>query len=222
MSDERMLEIPAQEAAPDSTPVEIGYCRTCGYDMRGLGTEVCPECGTQFDAEETRHFNRRWCFDWLRKGRIAHLVTAAACANAVLFLLTGGLGLPAMAYVGFAGIILIAIYAAVWLPSRLQAMRSQADATGMVRCGNTVAVAAIVMLGLPVAAMSGWIGVVMALVAGLFLMALQAHRFLDGRRWGFLFGIPEKLRESVEFDVGISKFFGAVTLILLAAVLAAR
>jgi hypothetical protein len=30
-----------------------GYCRRCGYDLRGLTEERCPECGTAFRRQES-------------------------------------------------------------------------------------------------------------------------------------------------------------------------
>jgi len=31
---------------------ERGHCRSCGYDLKGLPSEVCPECGYHFAAED--------------------------------------------------------------------------------------------------------------------------------------------------------------------------
>jgi hypothetical protein len=32
----------------------FGYCRNCGYDLRMLPTNRCPECGTPFDLTAPR------------------------------------------------------------------------------------------------------------------------------------------------------------------------
>lgn len=38
---------------PDARAIEAagaGYCRHCGYDLRGIASERCPECGVMFAA----------------------------------------------------------------------------------------------------------------------------------------------------------------------------
>ncbi|HET6246390.1 MAG TPA: hypothetical protein VFE47_01730 [Tepidisphaeraceae bacterium] len=32
-------------------PAAVGTCLTCAYDLRGLSSHVCPECGRPFDSE---------------------------------------------------------------------------------------------------------------------------------------------------------------------------
>lgn len=216
--------VDAMTPAPtsESTPVEVGYCLCCGYDMRGLGTEVCPECGTRFDLDEARAHNYLWCNDLVTRMRISHLVVAATSVNAVLFLLTGGASIPMGAFVGVVGLVLMIIHLLIWVP--MFRMRSQLrDERGLPRrCGSLIVVAATVMLGVPVAAFCGWVGVVVALAAGLLLTAVQAKSYVEGKRRGWLFGVPVAVEESVSFALGVSKFFGTVAVILLMAVLAVR
>jgi hypothetical protein len=48
-------------------------CLVCGYDLRGLEhTDKCPECGEQFNVEESRSFFSRSIVRWLRDPRRQH------------------------------------------------------------------------------------------------------------------------------------------------------
>ena len=40
-------------------PIPAGYCKHCGYDLRGLPSPRCPECGKDFDPANPRTFARR-------------------------------------------------------------------------------------------------------------------------------------------------------------------
>jgi hypothetical protein len=33
---------------------KLGLCRACGYDLRGLTTPRCPECGTEFGSDSNK------------------------------------------------------------------------------------------------------------------------------------------------------------------------
>src|SRR5689334_14153377 len=42
--------VPPPAAAPSISP--FGYCGVCGYDLRAIPSDRCPECGTPFDPTE--------------------------------------------------------------------------------------------------------------------------------------------------------------------------
>ena len=48
---------------------ESARCWGCGYSLRGLGENRCPECGRGFEPRDRRSFrydgSRRWWVDWL-------------------------------------------------------------------------------------------------------------------------------------------------------------
>ncbi|MCL2649034.1 MAG: hypothetical protein FWD61_18880 [Phycisphaerales bacterium] len=75
-------------------PVTIGRCWTCGYDLRGLTSHRCPECGRHFDPADpaTMHMGAR---PISRLGRRLlepmswKPVLVAAAATVLLLLITG-------------------------------------------------------------------------------------------------------------------------------------
>jgi predicted RNA-binding Zn-ribbon protein involved in translation (DUF1610 family) len=50
---------------------EQARCLGCGYSLRGLETPVCPECGREFDPQDTRTFDanpaRRQRKKWIKR-----------------------------------------------------------------------------------------------------------------------------------------------------------
>jgi len=210
---------PAEE---ELTPVEIGYCRQCGYDMRGLGVDVCPECGTRFDAELTRELNRRWCLELVQGMRVAHLVTAVGCGIALLHLLTGGLNGPVLVIFGMLALGLVTSQTIVLMMRRGNRLSGQGGGEVLNRCGSTFALIGMIVVGLPLVFAGRSLGVSVMLVAALLFTAIQGQRYFEGRRRGYLFGVSSAVAESVGFAVGVSKFFGVMTVILLVAVLATQ
>jgi rRNA maturation protein Nop10 len=62
----------------------IGYCRKCGYDLRSLAENRCPECGKAFDPANPSTFSKsprgfRWRF-WIRLLLIPPLLVALVYA----------------------------------------------------------------------------------------------------------------------------------------------
>lgn len=51
-------------------------CLSCGYLLRGLAGNVCPECGRQFDPADPKTFDSRPP-DWRRRRRIRRIVFLA-------------------------------------------------------------------------------------------------------------------------------------------------
>ena len=50
------------------------YCRKCGYELRGLTTPRCPECGRTFDPANPRTYRRRPIQRWHRHVKRAVIV----------------------------------------------------------------------------------------------------------------------------------------------------
>lgn len=212
----------ASQPALPPPPPEVGYCLKCGYDMRGLGVQTCPECGTVFDEQAAQAHNQRWCRDLIQQMRIAHLVTTVGCAHAAYRLLTGEFELPLLIIIGLVGLALAALYTLAWLPTSVYSPSGPRGADFARRCGRGLIIAAVALVGIPVVIVSGRSGAILLLSAGLLLTAIQGQRFVEGRRRGHLFGVEATTVESVSFAVGVSKFFGVVSIVLLVAVLAVR
>jgi hypothetical protein len=43
-----------------------GYCRACGYQLRGLESRRCPECGRDFDPDYPKTYRRKPLRPWKR------------------------------------------------------------------------------------------------------------------------------------------------------------
>lgn len=52
-----MIESATSQAVP-GTPGPEGFCRQCGYDLRGSSSNRCPECGRIFDPNRASTFAR--------------------------------------------------------------------------------------------------------------------------------------------------------------------
>ena len=70
-------------------------CPTCGYNLTGLPTNRCPECGTPFDQKEVR---RRAVYTWTLVGRLRYanqdarlglIISLVGCAAVGIFRLPG-------------------------------------------------------------------------------------------------------------------------------------
>jgi hypothetical protein len=75
-------------------PAYIGKCWKCGYDLRGIESRKCPECGREFDPANVFSFLRaescgRWAMRYLRPVRWPAQV--AKWSMIVLSLAAGGL-----------------------------------------------------------------------------------------------------------------------------------
>ena len=220
-------ELPENHGASASEPAsppppEVGHCLKCGYDMRGLGVQKCPECGTVFDEQAAQAHNQRWCRDLIQQMRIAHAVTTVGCAHAAYRLLTGGFEPPLLVIIGLIGLAIAALYTLAWLPTSIYSPPGPRGADFARRCGRGLIIATVALVGIPLVIVNGRTGAVLLLSAGLLLTAIHGQRLIEGRRRGHLFGVETATVESVSFAVGVSKFFGVVSIVLLVAVLAMR
>lgn len=215
----------------ESTPVEVGYCLRCGYDMRGLGTEVCPECGTRFDAEAARAFVNKWAWNLRWRLRLANVVSAIGCLVAALYLLTGmHVVLLATIVIGIASLAYLSIflvhYVLMWFlggeQSESRPMVLQEAFAGIRNCSVAGIVVMLIIGGAYVTIKGGVIGAGVPAALGLGLLVWQIRTYSVGRDRGYLVGIPESYAESIPYAVGISKFFAVISFILLAALLSVR
>lgn len=217
--------------APESTPVEVGYCLRCGYDMRGLGTEVCPECGTRFDAKAARAFTVKWAWDLRQRLRIANVVSAIGCLIALLYLLTGiHVALAAVAVIGVALLIYIAIGFVLSVVAlfraepdfQLQALNRDEARRNVGNCSKAGVVVVLIIAAARLGMNGGIVAAGVPVVIGLGLLIWQIRMYVTGRERGYLLLIPESITESIRFGVGVSKFFAVASFILLAALLSVR
>lgn len=218
-------------ADSESTPVEVGYCLRCGYDMRGLGVQRCPECGTRFDANEARAFTVKWAWDLRQRLRMANVVSAIGCLVALLYLLTGiHVVLAAVAVIGVAFLIYIAIglFSSVLAlfradtDSQLQALNRNEARRNVGNCSKAGLVVLLVIAAARLGMDGGIVAAGLPVALGLVLLIWQIRTYVTGRERGYLSLIPESITESIRFGVGVSKFFAVASFILLAALLSVR
>lgn len=93
-------------------------CPSCGYDMRGINSDRCPECGREYQESVLRRNDEvgawawLWCFRWVVFGCAPMLVWAFAAWFMLHF---GG----AYGYVGaFASGIVCALGLTMWAATR--------------------------------------------------------------------------------------------------------
>ncbi len=90
------------------------HCPQCGYDLRAIPEERCPECGFRYDREGILAMNRDWC-----ALRISELKYAAAfqLVGSLTILLVGVLGVSGTLFlmVGILYVFFLFILAAFWL-----------------------------------------------------------------------------------------------------------
>ncbi|MBL1218526.1 MAG: hypothetical protein D8M59_13670 [Planctomycetes bacterium] len=92
-------------------------CPSCGYDMRGSKTDVCPECGTYYkDAQEkaidnVQHWIDIYSFRWILYGLIPMLIWAVPAWVTIKF--GNPLAHTLAVLSGFAGCFICASWAAV-------------------------------------------------------------------------------------------------------------
>jgi hypothetical protein len=55
-----------------SGPELVKYCRNCGYNLTGLQSDKCPECGIEFDAQDPSTFRMN-----APKNRQTHILIAS-------------------------------------------------------------------------------------------------------------------------------------------------
>jgi hypothetical protein len=53
------MSAPQTDRSAPAPAVAAGYCRKCGYSLRGLSGAKCPECGGTFDLADPRSFSKR-------------------------------------------------------------------------------------------------------------------------------------------------------------------
>jgi hypothetical protein len=73
---------------PEMQKSESGiFCRSCGYDLRSLAENRCPECGREFDPVNRRTYDlkprRRALARWLWRFGILAVLTVIACASLI-------------------------------------------------------------------------------------------------------------------------------------------
>lgn len=54
------------------------HCLKCGYNVTGLPSSQCPECGTPFDLEELRRSPIHWSTPFLGRGPVTLMLLAPA------------------------------------------------------------------------------------------------------------------------------------------------
>ena len=75
---------------PASTPVpEQAVCLGCGYRLRGLPSQVCPECGRWFDPNDPSTYGKSDAWAWRRWARPPSL---GECIGVALLTLMGVVG----------------------------------------------------------------------------------------------------------------------------------
>jgi hypothetical protein len=66
-----------EQPAIHSTSTEPArFCRRCGYELRGLTSPRCPECGRTFDPNDQRTYLRRPLKRWMRQLKRVVIVLA--------------------------------------------------------------------------------------------------------------------------------------------------
>ncbi len=76
----RRRRLRVKELARPRDPAEPLLCMNCGYDVRGLDGQICPECGTNLEATglATAQFRR-----WNRLPSVARLLVWTVCVAVV-------------------------------------------------------------------------------------------------------------------------------------------
>lgn len=79
MPEPASMNVPHTERPNHVPPLpENARCMTCGYALKGLPAEVCPECGSQFDSKNPATYylgNRPPCWwNWAKPPPLWHLV----------------------------------------------------------------------------------------------------------------------------------------------------
>lgn len=196
-----------EPAASTEAPPEIGYCWQCGYDLRGLDDQQCPECGFRFDVEAVRDMNLDWSVRRLHGVRDATLLQTMACCV---------LGVSVVARVSSPTMIGIlaamAACMAVWVGLRSLQFYFAAgpgrewDAAWRVTAGITrlLFMGAFVVFVAMLTADHWFLYRLLLLFAGIIYGGVEWQRLVEGRRRGKMYAIREGLAQSIEFSARIN------------------
>lgn len=203
-----MATEPPSDADPSTAdPADAGYCWKCGYDLRGLDDQQCPECGFRFDVEAVRDMNLQWSVLRLQGIRDATLIQSMACSVLAVSVVTRAWSSWLVLFLMTAGAV-IAVFVGVRAlqcyffgsPSRTWdvAWRISGGATKAVLFG--LAVLFLVLL----TSKHWFLYRLVLLLAGMLLAGIELQQFTDGRRRNKTYAIPDDLVRSLNLSHGVN------------------
>ena len=196
-----------EPAASAEAPSEIGYCWKCGYDLRGLTDQQCPECGFRFDVEAVRDMNLDWSVRRLHGVRDATLLQTLACCVLGVSV-AARVSSPTMIWI----LAAIAACMAVWIGLRsLQCFFAggpgrEWDVAWRVTGGITrvLFLGAFVVFVAMLTADHWFLYRLLLLFSGIIYGGVECQRLVEGRRRGKMYGIREGLAQSIEFSARVN------------------